>query len=166
MPGTVLRMYYLQLILTTQRWVLMRKERILYPKFMTELRFGQGQSDSSSGTWAAVFKFWEWEKDAEAGYRLSMFTIFHCWSSTCWTDYRKLKILARKSMKKRGAGLNSPSSILLLTLEPECQQSFLFFPWDFLSKWKVLFWPNEFLSKGQYTFCQWPNSEYCELCKP
>lgn len=29
-------------------------------------------------------------------------------------------------MKKRGAGLNSPS-ILLLTLESECQQSFLFF---------------------------------------
>lgn len=34
-------------------------------------------------------------------------------------------------MKKRGAGLNSPSSILLLTLEPECQQSFLFFPETF-----------------------------------
>lgn len=128
MPGTVLRMYYLQLILITQRWILMRKGRIPYPKFTTELRFGHGQTDSSSSTWAALFKFWEWEeKEAEAGYRLSMFTIFHCWSSTCWTDYRKLKILARKSMKKRGAGLNLPSPMLLLTLEPECQPSLLFF---------------------------------------
>lgn len=30
-------------------------------------------------------------------------------------------------MKKRGAGLNSPSQILLLILEPECQPSLLFF---------------------------------------